>query len=192
MCECVAAVALEGVTAVAIVRRRCATASVCSAEVAVAMRRRCSSASATLHSVEALPLVLDCKQLCDSRTMQRGINYLQRARPHEQLSTGKVDLTHDGVHLGYLRVLFFRAHADGSVPDKPAASPPRHMGALDERTGSRPRAVVVARGGAPSTRPRVRAPASEARDPPLNRGQPSKHRPRHRCSVREGTAPTAE
>jgi len=72
-----------------------------------AMRRRCSSASATLHSVEALPLVLDCKQLRDSRTMQRGINYLQRAKPHEQLSTGKVDLTHDGVDFVHVRFLFF-------------------------------------------------------------------------------------
>ena len=72
---------------------------------AAAMRRRCSSASATLHSVEALPLVHDCKQLCDSRTMQRGIDYLQRATPNEQLSTGKVDLTHDGVDFGNVRVL---------------------------------------------------------------------------------------
>ena len=126
------------------------------------MQRRCSSASATLRSVEALQLGFDCKQLCDSRTMQRGINYLQRARPHEQLSTGKVDLTHDGVHLGNLRVLFFRAHADGSVPDKPAASPPRHMGALDDSVRAPSAGVVVARGSAPclcAARPRVPAPA---------------------------------
>ena len=82
--------------------------------------------------------MLDCKQLCDSRTMQRGIDYLQRATPHKQLSTAKVDLTLDGVDFGNVRFLFFRAHADGSVPDKPAASPPRHMGALDATVRAQP------------------------------------------------------
>ena len=94
-----------------------------SSAVAVAMRRRCSSASASLRSVEALPLVHDCKQLCDSRTMQRGIDYLQRATPHEQLSTAKVDLTHDGVDFVKGWFLFFRAPTDRSVPEKPAAPP---------------------------------------------------------------------
>ena len=82
--------------------------------------------------------MLDCKQLRDSRTMQRGIDYLQRAKPHDQLSTGKVDLTHDGVDFGKVRFLFFRAHADGSVPEKPAALPPRHMGALYDTVRAQP------------------------------------------------------
>ena len=75
------------------------------------MRRRCSSAArlplCTLHSGYALPLVLDCKQLCDSRTMQRGIDYLQRAVPHEQLSTAKVDLTLGGVDFGNVQCAVF-------------------------------------------------------------------------------------
>ena len=69
--------------------------------------------------------------------MQLGIDYLRRATPHDQYSTAKVDLTLDGVDFGKAQFLFFSAHTDGSVPDKPAAKPTRHMGALDDRTAVR-------------------------------------------------------
>ena len=89
--RCIVACARVAVAA-ALVRRRCVTASGCSAcccSDATALQQR------VCHSTQCRGSV-DRKQLCDSRTMQRGIDYLQRAshtRTYRWLQARKLDLT---------------------------------------------------------------------------------------------------
>jgi hypothetical protein len=176
-------------------RRCCAAASGSSA----AVLQRCDGVAAARLSLSALSklsaAVLTWLRLVQLlRTYQSSDEHRTNVRNSMANCVMTLNLTLSSRLLVRVRFGFCPQRSPGRKrPGEACGTAQRHMGALDDSVRAQPQepwwllAAALRRPGRACPRPRAR-PATTL----LNRGQPSKQRPRHRCRACGGTALTAE